>query len=80
VSASSKDFSAATSAHASDGEVVGAALVGAALAAAGPDWLGLVWVGAELVPQLVRMHSSATAATALNEDRWAPRSRIWVFS
>jgi len=54
--------------------VVGAALVGAALASG-----GLVWVGAELVPQLVSKQSRATVASAADADRtwW---SRIWVVS
>lgn len=66
VSAVSEDLSAATSAHAVvDGEaVVSVAVVGAAAVAVGPAWLG-----AELVPQLVKMHSKETAATVPKKDR-----------
>jgi hypothetical protein len=76
VSASSEDLSAATSAHASvpapDGEAeLDAAVVDAAVAAG-----ELASLGAELPPQLVRAHSRATAATALDGNRRAERNRI----
>jgi hypothetical protein len=77
VSASSEDFSAATSAHASvaapDGEGELAAAVDDAAVAAGE----LASLGAELPPQLVKAHSRATAATALGANRRAERNRIW---
>jgi hypothetical protein len=78
VSASSDDLSAATSSQAAavDAAVVGAAAVVAGAAVAG----GLVWLGVELVPQLPRRQSRATAATAPDADRRARTSRIGVFS
>jgi hypothetical protein len=76
VRASSDDLSAATSAQAVVvSAVVGEAVVGAAVVAG-----GLVWLGAELVPQLVNTQSRATAATAGNTNRRERWSRIYVFS
>jgi hypothetical protein len=66
VRASSDDLSAATSAHA----VVGADVVGEVVAGAAVVAGGLVWLGPELVPQLVSMQSRAMAATAANR-RWS---------
>ncbi|HWI01696.1 MAG TPA: hypothetical protein VNT27_15320 [Propionibacteriaceae bacterium] len=78
VSASSDDLSAATSSQAA---AVGPAVVGAAAVDAGAAGVGgLVWLGVELVPQLPRTQSRATAATAADADRRARWSRIWVFS
>jgi hypothetical protein len=70
----SDDLSAATS---SQPAVVGVAVVvGAAVAAGGAVVaLELVWLDVELVPQLPRTHSTATA-TAADADRRAQRSRI----
>jgi hypothetical protein len=67
-------LSADSSAHAIDGEaVVAAAVVGAARVAA-----GLVWLGPELVPQLARIYSSTTAASASKEYRRLGGTRIDV--
>jgi hypothetical protein len=74
VRASSDDFSAATSAQAVVGAAVVAEVVVGAVVVAG----GLVWLGPELVPQLVSTQSRATARTAANSNRrW---SCIYVFS
>jgi hypothetical protein len=75
VRSSSDDLSAATS---SQPAVVGAAVVVGAAGVAGAALvaLGLVWLGVELVPQLPRTQSRATAATAADADRRARTSRI----
>ena len=78
VSASSDDLGAATSAQAAVGSaVVGGALVGPALAGAALASGVLVWVGAELVLQLVSTQSRAAAASTADADR-AWWSRIWI--
>jgi hypothetical protein len=78
VSASSEDLRAATSAHASVDAPDGEGELDAAVVDAGVAAGELASLGAEVPPQLVRAHSRATAATALDANRRLERNRIWL--